>query len=76
MSKGKYLPGMANSPEAHTEITHLYEVGQSVLKFGNPMCARGLNKDKQVIVIGVSDKGICKICHRRALKGLKGVSPK
>lgn len=47
------------------------------MDFLNPMCRRGWNRDNgksySIFRNNISDYGICKVCIRRAAKGLKGV---
>ena len=59
-------------------LSHLYEGSPENL--GYPMCRFGWNRDEgQSYSIwrgNVGEKGICKICLRRALAGLDGVLPR
>ena len=70
-----YITGQLrdNSPKALRKVTHLYEG-----TFGDPglpMCKRGWNRGDSYSIWrnNVSPAGICKVCLRRAQKGLSGV---
>ena len=72
-----YIVGLGrNYP--YPKIAHLYE--GTFDNPGYPMCKRGWNRDNgqsYSIWRGVmGDGGICRICWRRAKKGLRGVKPK
>ncbi len=72
-----YRPGMDRSPDGHRKVTHLYTLGESIMDFDLPMCAKGWNRENgEAFSIwrgNISNKGICKICMKRAKKGLPGV---
>ena len=74
----KYRPGLGRD-YPYPQRSHLYEVGKHSMDFGNPMCRYGWNRDGgesySIWRGNVGDKGICKICVRRASAGLKGVEP-
>jgi hypothetical protein len=79
----KYRPaierGSYTNTDSERKVTHLYEIGEHEMDFLNPMCRRGWNRDNgqcYSIFRGiVSAKGICKVCIKRAAKGLNGVEP-
>lgn len=80
----KYRPGLERGSYTNTheerKVTHLYELGENNMDFRNPMCRRGWNRDdgqSYSIWRGqISDRGLCKICVRRAAAGLHGVEPR
>lgn len=72
----KYRPGLSRTiPESG--ISHLYEIGDGCMDFLNPMCRYGWNRDNgssySIWRNIIGSQGICKICLKRARKGLKGV---
>jgi len=73
-----YVTGLPRDGNADQKVAHLYKGDFS--NPGKPMCAKGWNRDDgtaySIFRNNVGDKGICKVCMRRALKGLDGVSGK
>lgn len=74
-----YITGVGRSPEeARNRVTHLYE--GPFHDPGRPLCRRGWNRDDgrgySIWRNNVSEKGICKVCQRRADAGLPGVDAK
>ena len=71
-----YIPGLGRD-YPHPRIAHLYKGDFS--NPGLPMCRKGWNRDGGVSYSiwrnNVGKKGICKICLRRALKGLPAMAP-
>ena len=72
-----YISGLGRDVP-HPKLAHLYEG-----TFGDPlwpMCARGWNRDGGTTYSiwrnNEGGQGICKVCMRRAMKGLHGVPPK
>jgi hypothetical protein len=69
-----YIAGLGRDVP-HPRIAHLYQ--GTFADPGNPMCARGWNRDEGTSYSiwrgNIGDGGICKICMRRAQKGLDGV---
>lgn len=68
-----YTPGLGRD-FPHPQRAHLYKGHFSDL--GLPMCRYGWNRKEYGWSIwrnNVGDKGICKICIRRAQAGLEGV---
>lgn len=69
-----YVSGLGRSVP-HPKLAHLYEGPFD--DPGDPMCKRGWNRDEgasySIWRNNVGDNGICKVCLRRAEKGLKGV---
>lgn len=78
-NEDKYRPGLGRD-YPYPKIAHLYEIGENCLDFGRPMCRHGWNRDNgQAYSIWrgqVGEKGICKICLRRASRGKKGKEPR
>jgi hypothetical protein len=72
----EYITGLGRD-YPHPKLAHLYEGPFS--DPGLPMCARGWNRDDgtsySIWRNNVGVNGICKICQRRADKGLAGVQP-
>ena len=72
-----YITGLGRD-YPYPRLAHLYE--GTFQNPGNPMCRHGWNRDnEQSYSIWRNNDGrdgICKICLRRAIKGLKGVKPK
>jgi hypothetical protein len=73
----KYRPGLGRDIP-HPKRAHLYEVGEDYMDFRNPMCRYGWNRDNgesySIWRNNVPDNGaICKVCIKRASKGLPGV---
>lgn len=72
-----YIPGQDrnNSPQALRKVAHLYK--GTFNNPGLPMCKIGWNRDEgtsySIWRNNISPAGICKVCLRRALKGLDGV---
>lgn len=74
-----YIPGLPRDAYAYEEkVAHLYK--GDFVDPGLPMCRRGWNRDDgqsySIWRNQVGYKGICKVCMRRAKKGLEGVQPK
>lgn len=71
-----YITGLDRNNQ--DTVAHLYE--GTFDEPGNPMCRRGWNRRDghgfSIFRNNVGRKGICKVCMRRALKGLKGVEAK
>lgn len=69
-----YIAGLGRDVP-HPPISHLYEGPFS--DPGRPMCRHGWNRDKGTAYSiwrgNVGEQGICKVCLRRARKGLAGV---
>lgn len=69
-----YITGLVRD-FPYARISHLYK--GTFAESGNPMCKRGWNRvDGEGYSIwrgNVGTVGICKICMRRALKGLDGI---
>jgi len=74
--KTKYRPGLGRSVP-NPRRAHLYELGEHSMDFQNPMCRYGWNCDGgesySILRGNVGVDGICKLCVRRAAKGLSGV---
>ena len=72
----KYRPGLGRSVP-HPKRAHLYEIGDHYMDFLDPMCRYGWNRnDGRSYSIwrgNVGEDGICKLCIKRANKGLSGV---
>lgn len=72
-----YIPGLGRD-YPNPRLAHLYK--GTFDEPGLPMCRRGWNRDGgqsySIWRNNVGDRGICKICERRAQKGLDGVEPK
>ncbi len=68
----KYIPGQDRDPQKNV-VTHLYH--GTFNEPGLPMCKRGWNRGDGYSIWrnNIGDKGICKVCARRAAKGLEGV---
>ena len=77
--QNKYRPGLGRD-YPHPKRSHLYELGDNILDFQLPMCRYGWNRDSgesySIWRGQVGDFGICKICLKRASKGLPGVESK
>lgn len=75
----RYRPGLGRSVP-HPKLAHLYEIGDNCMDFKFPMCSYGWNRnDGESYSIwrgNVGVKGVCKICIKRAAKGLPGVDSK
>lgn len=75
----KYRPGLGRS-YPHPRLAHLYALGEDCMDFQLPMCSYGWNRDGgesySIWRGNVGEDGICKICIRRAEKGLPGVESK
>jgi hypothetical protein len=75
----KYRPGLGRDVP-YPKLAHLYELGDDPMDFRLPMCQYGWNRDygqSYSIWRGhAGDSGICKICIKRANKGLPGVYSK
>jgi len=71
----KYITGMARI-NGESRVSHLFDGNFS--DPGKALCMWAYDEyDEYSIFRGnVSRKGICRICKRRADKGLEGVSPK
>lgn len=73
-----YIAGQSRDHNDDHRVTHLYkgDFGSP----GLPMCARGWNRDNGTSYSiwrgNISPAGICRVCERRALKGLDGVPAK
>jgi hypothetical protein len=79
MIEGKeYIPGLSREPGAVERLrSHLYE--GPFMGPGNPMCARGWNRDNGTaysIWRNQTGVGICRTCLRRALAGLPSIDAK
>lgn len=80
----KYRPAIERGSYTNTDtqrkVTHLYELGENIMDFGNPMCVRGWNRENgtaySIFRGHVSEAGLCKVCVRRASLGLSGVPAK
>ena len=74
----KYRPGLGR--DINHKKAHLYTIGEHAMDFQLPMCRRGWNRDGgegwSTWRGNIGDKGLCKICERRASQGLDGVMPK
>lgn len=72
----EYVTGVGRSPEETKKVTHLYK--GSIDNPGLPMCKRGWNRGDGYSIWrnNISDKGICKICLRRANEKKPGVKYK
>ena len=72
-----YITGLGRD-YPHPKLAHLYK--GTFEDPGNPMCRRGWNRDGgesySIWRGNAGQNGICKICLRRAQKGLDGVEPK
>lgn len=70
-----YIAGCSRDHDDDHKVTHLYKGDFN--NPGLPMCARGWNRaggSGYSIWRGViSSGGLCKVCVRRAMKGLGGV---
>lgn len=70
-----YIVGMDRipEPECQRKVTHLYK--GTFDDPGLPMCKKGWNRgDGYSIWRGnISEKGICKVCLKRANEGLDGI---
>ena len=68
-----YLPGMFRGDNGDDKVTHLYK--GNFADPGLPMCKRGWQYGDSYSIFrnNISKRGICKVCLRRALKGLDGV---
>lgn len=70
-----YIVGMGRNPGEEKLVSHLYK--GNYWNPGLPMCLRGWNRSDgyrySIFRGNVSDAGICKVCLRRAHKGLDGV---
>lgn len=73
-----YITGLPRDENAENKVAHLYEGDFG--NVGNPMCRRGWNRRDgegySIFRNNVGNKGICKVCIRRAKLGLKGVEAK
>lgn len=71
----KYRPGLGRD-YPHPKRAHLYTLGENCMDFQLPMCNYGWNRDGgeswSVWRGNVGVDGICKICIKRAAKGLAG----
>jgi ribosomal protein S14 len=80
----KYRPAVERGTYTNTptekKVTHLYELGENIMDFLNPMCRRGWNRDNgqsySIFRGHVSEAGLCRVCLKRAAKGLPGVPAK
>lgn len=72
----KYRPGLGRSIP-NPRRAHLYELGEHSMDFQNPMCRYGWNRDSgesySIWRGNVGADGICKLCVKRASKGLSGL---
>lgn len=69
-----FVPGEDPEDIGSGRVTHLY-VGSSAYT-GNPMCVRGWNRENgasYLILKGIVNRSICRVCLRRAKKGLPAV---
>lgn len=73
-----YITGLPRDENADKKVAHLYE--GTFGDVGNPMCRRGWNRSDgegySIFRNNVGEKGICKVCMRRAKLGLKSVGAK
>lgn len=73
-----YITGLPRDENADNKVAHLYE--GTFEKVGKPMCRRGWNRNDglgySIFRNNVGDKGICKVCMKRAKQGLKGIKRK
>jgi len=69
-----YIPGQDRDTD-RGQVTHLYKGTFGDL--GLPMCKRGWNRDEgtsySIWRNNIGKGGICKVCFKRALKGLEGI---
>lgn len=80
----EYVTGVFRGDNGENMVTHLYE--GTFQKNGNPMCSRGWqrkyfdengkleNWEYSIFRNNISNAGICKVCMRRAEKGLNPIS--
>jgi hypothetical protein len=72
----KYRPGLGRSVP-YPRRAHLYEIGEDSMDFLDPMCRYGWNRDGgesySIWRGNVGSDGICKLCIKRASKGLHGI---
>ena len=72
----KYRPGLGRD-YPHPKRAHLYTIGENIMDFQLPMCRYGFNRDSGTSYSiwrgNVGEEGICKICVKRAAKGLDGI---
>lgn len=72
----KYRPGLLREPNTN-RVSHLYQIGENLMDFLNPMCRRGWNRDDgetySIWRGHIGDKGICKTCAKRAALCLSGL---
>jgi hypothetical protein len=71
-----YISGQSRDHDDDHKVSHLYKGDFS--NPGLPMCARGWNRDDgssySIWRGNIGEGGLCKICIRRAMKGLDGVN--
>ena len=67
-----YIAGLGRD-EPHPPLSHLYK--GSFANTGLPMCRHGWNRVYYYSIWrgNIGRKGICKVCLRRARKGMEGV---
>jgi hypothetical protein len=68
-----YISGVFRGDGGEKRVTHLYK--GTFGEHGNPMCKRGWQYGDSYSIFrnNITDKGICKVCLRRAKLGLDGV---
>ena len=69
-----FVPGEDPEDVGSERVTHLY-VGSTAYT-GNPMCVRGWNRENGAsysILRGMVNRNICRVCLRRAKRGLHAV---
>lgn len=75
----KYRPGLGRD-YPHPKRSHLYEIGDNVMDFKYPMCSYGWNRDNgtsySIWRNQIGDKGVCRLCIKRANKCLEPSKPK
>ena len=72
-----YITGLVRDPGADkTKVAHLYKGDFS--DPGLPMCRRGWNRGDEYSIWrnNVGEKGVCRICLRRAAAGKPGIDLK
>lgn len=72
-----FISGQSRDHNHDHKVTHLYKGTHA--DPGYPMCKRGWNRDDGTSYSiwrgNISPAGLCKVCERRAEKGLDGVPP-
>ena len=79
----EYITGVFRGDGGQDKVTHLYD--GSFSNPGNPMCSRGWHRryfddngklidwEYSIFRNNISNKGICQVCLRRAMKGLPSI---